>query len=337
MDARAGQYKPDTVRVVMDIKSFKTYEIFSLDEPFRIVIDVWGEGEAAPRPPQQQAAVKLPSGKIPPGSIARSLALGVSRIVIDAGHGGKDPGAKGYCSKAREKDITLSIAKRLKKKLETRLGCEVIMTRRRDQFLTLEERTAFANTKDADLFISIHVNAHRNKRAYGVETYFLNLATDEDAIRVAAMENATSTKNISDLQTILMDLMQNAKINESSRLASHVQTQMSGASPEEVQQHKGQGCQTGAILRPAGGANAGHSGGDLLYQQPPGVQTSDGPDLSGSLKRRHCSRHRKLYQDDQSDRFSENASPIGPRRLMDGGGTEGIPEASALSWKVCFP
>ena len=102
------------------------------------------------------------------------------------------------------------------------------MTRSSDKFLTLEERTAFANTKDADLFISIHVNAHRNKNAYGTETYFLNLATDEEAIRVAAMENATSTKNISDLQTILMDLMQNAKINESSRLASYVQTNMVG-------------------------------------------------------------------------------------------------------------
>jgi N-acetylmuramoyl-L-alanine amidase len=228
MDARAGQFKPDTVRVVVDIKSFKTYKIFSLMNPFRIVIDVWGEGDAKPQSPRQQAAIKLPDGKIPPGSIARSLALGVSRIVIDAGHGGKDPGAKGYYRKAREKDITLSIAKRLKRKLEDRIGCEVIMTRSGDKFLTLEERTAFANTKDADLFISIHVNAHRNKNAYGVETYFLNLATDEDAIRVAAMENATSTKNISDLQTILMDLMQNAKINESSRLASHVQTQMVG-------------------------------------------------------------------------------------------------------------
>ncbi len=76
------------------------------------------------------------------------------------------------------------------------------------------------------MFISIHVNAHRNKRAFGTETYFLNLATDEESIRVAAMENATSTKNISDLQTILMDLMQNAKINESSRLAGYVQSNM---------------------------------------------------------------------------------------------------------------
>lgn len=229
IDARAGQYKDDTVRVVVDLKSFKTYKIFSLMNPFRIVIDVWGKGGSTSRTaPRQQASIKLPKGKIPPGSLARSLALGVSRIVVDAGHGGKDPGAKGYYRSAHEKHITLGIAKRLKKKLEARIGCEVIMTRSSDKFLTLEERTALANTKDADLFISIHVNAHRNKNAYGTETYFLNLATDEEAIRVAAMENATSTKNISDLQTILMDLMQNAKINESSRLASYVQTNMVG-------------------------------------------------------------------------------------------------------------
>jgi len=225
-DARAGQYKSDTVRVVVDLKSFKTYKIFSLMNPFRIVIDVWGNNEAASTTAQQQAAIKLPKGQIPPGSLARSLALGVSRIVVDAGHGGKDPGAKGYCRSAREKTITLGIAQKLKKKLEAKIGCEVIMTRSNDNFLTLEERTALANTKDADLFISIHVNAHRNKKAYGTETYFLNLATDEEAIRVAAMENATSTKNISDLQTILMDLMQNAKINESSRLAGYVQNNM---------------------------------------------------------------------------------------------------------------
>jgi N-acetylmuramoyl-L-alanine amidase len=103
------------------------------------------------------------------------------------------------------------------------LGFEVFLTRNSDRFLTLEERTAIANTKSADLFISIHTNSHKDRRAYGIETYFLNLATDDDAIRVAAMENATSTKNISDLQSILYDLMQNAKINESSRLAGNVQ------------------------------------------------------------------------------------------------------------------
>ena len=100
------------------------------------------------------------------------------------------------------------------------------MTRSSDSYLTLEERTAIANTKNADLFISIHTNSHRNRRASGIETYFLNLATDDEAIRVAAIENATSTKNISDLQNILYDLVQNAKINESSRLAGHVQGSM---------------------------------------------------------------------------------------------------------------
>ena len=92
-----------------------------------------------------------------------------------------------------------------------------------ERCLTLEERTAIANTQNADLFISIHTNAARTRDAYGIETFFLNLATDDDAILVAARENATSKKNISDLETILSDLMQNAKINESSRLAVNVQ------------------------------------------------------------------------------------------------------------------
>jgi N-acetylmuramoyl-L-alanine amidase len=99
----------------------------------------------------------------------------------------------------------------------------VLLTRTTDKFLTLEERTAFANTKNADLFISIHTNSHTDRRAYGIETYFLNLATDNDAIRVAAFENATSEKNISDLESILQDLMHNVKVTESSRLAGLVQ------------------------------------------------------------------------------------------------------------------
>ena len=103
------------------------------------------------------------------------------------------------------------------------LGCQVIMTRSTDKYLTLEERTAIANTQNADLFISIHTNSARNRRAYGIETYFLNLATDDEAVLVAARENATSAKNISDLESILTDLMQNAKINESTRLAGYVQ------------------------------------------------------------------------------------------------------------------
>jgi N-acetylmuramoyl-L-alanine amidase len=223
LDARAGQYTSDSVRVVVDIKSFETYKIFSLKDPFRIVIDVWGTRTAVDADVPRPSDTVNKDGKIPPGSLAKQLALGVRRIVIDPGHGGKDYGAPGYLKGVHEKHVVLQIARRLAKKIKAELGLEVIMTRNGDRFLTLEERTAFANTKNADLFISIHTNASRDRRAYGIETYFLNLATDEEAIRVAAMENATSTKNISDLQKILYDLMQNAKINESSRLAAYVQ------------------------------------------------------------------------------------------------------------------
>ena len=225
-DARAGQYTKDSVRVVVDIKSFETYKVFSLKDPFRIVIDVWGtadSNEAVQRPP---VTASPKNGKLPAGALAKQLALGVSRIVIDPGHGGRDYGAPGYLKGVHEKDVVLQISRRLAKKIRRELKYSVYLTRNRDEFLTLEERTAMANTKNADLFISIHTNSHKDRRAYGIETYFLNLATDDEAIRVAAMENATSTKNISDLQTILTDLMQNAKINESSRLAGYVQSAM---------------------------------------------------------------------------------------------------------------
>ncbi len=256
LDARAGQYTADSVRVVIDIKSFKNYKVFSLRNPFRTIIDVWGreaggtlvaDGGARPRPriepPARERPLEpvredppepLPLGEAPGGGtvtandLAKQFALCVGRIIIDPGHGGKDAGAVGYYKHVHEKDVVLEIGKRLARKIKRQLGCEVIMTRNSDRFLTLEERTAIANTRNADLFISLHTNAHSDRRAYGIETYFLNLATDEDAIRVAARENATSRKNISDLQAILNDLMQNAKINESSRLAGHVQKSLHG-------------------------------------------------------------------------------------------------------------
>lgn len=225
-DARAGQYAADKVRVVVDIKSFKTYKIFSLKNPFRIVLDVWGILADAPGPSGPAIQIKPGKGKIPAGAIAKQLALGVRRIVIDPGHGGKDYGAPGYLKGVHEKHVVLAIAKRLQQMIRSQLKCEAILTRSRDKYLSLEERTAMANTQDADLFISIHTNASSDRRAYGIETYILNLATDDEAIRVAARENATSTRNISDLDTILESLMNNAKVSESTRLASYVQQSM---------------------------------------------------------------------------------------------------------------
>lgn len=224
-DVRAGQRDSDTARVVVDIKSFENYKVFSLKNPFRIVIDVRGEGASAKEEEKKEKDSRV-SDKGEGGSIARQLALGVQRIVIDPGHGGKDYGAPGYMEGVHEKHVVLDLAKKLAERLRQELNCEVLLTRSKDVYLTLEERTAFANTKNADLFISLHANASSNQNARGVETYFLNLATDEESIAVAARENATSEKNISELQTILDDLMRNAKVNESSKLATYVQDGM---------------------------------------------------------------------------------------------------------------
>ena len=230
--ARAGQYLPHTVRVVVDIKSFENYKIFSLKDPFRIVIDVWGTGngtgdhlaaqQAAAKTDDERTSSPMSTDNLKSSDIARQLALGVQKIVIDPGHGGSDPGAPGYIKGVWEKDIVLQMAKTLAVKLRDRLKCTVILTRSTDTKLSLEERTAIANTQRADLFISLHTNAARNKKLAGIETYLLNLATDEQAIAVAARENATSRKNISDLEFILSDLMKHAKIGESTRLANDV-------------------------------------------------------------------------------------------------------------------
>ncbi len=229
--ARAGQYLPHTVRVVVDIKSFENYKIFSLKDPFRIVIDVWGTGDGTPLPidggKQVAAAPKetpkqITTDHLKSSDITRQLALGVRKIVIDPGHGGSDPGAPGAIKGVWEKDIVLKLATTLAQELRDRMHCTVVLTRSTDKKLTLEERTAIANTQRADLFISLHCNAAQSKTLRGIETYILNLATDEQAIAVAARENATSKKNISDLEYILSDLMKNAKIEESTRLANDV-------------------------------------------------------------------------------------------------------------------
>jgi N-acetylmuramoyl-L-alanine amidase len=231
--ARAGQYTKDTVRVVLDAESIEDYKVFRLHDPFRIVLDVrrtekknaGDKPKLALKKRTVRKGVRRAEGPKDSMSLARQLGLNVKRIVIDPGHGGKDPGCNSSGG-VKEKNIVLGIARILKKKIEKEIGCEVFLTRNRDVFLPLERRTAIANMKKADLFISLHINAHRNRKISGLETYFLNMATDERSVMVAARENATSEKNISDLQTILNDLMLNTKITESSRLAHNVQKGM---------------------------------------------------------------------------------------------------------------
>ncbi|MBT8351304.1 MAG: N-acetylmuramoyl-L-alanine amidase [Deltaproteobacteria bacterium] len=226
--ARAGQFTKDSVRVVVDIKTFKTYKVFSMKDPFRIIMDMWGDPEKSSEKIDLKVKDKIKDPKAVSKSLVKQLSLGVRRIIIDPGHGGRDYGAPGIIKGVHEKNIVLQIGKKLAKKIKKEIKCEVIMTRHKDKFLTLEERTAMANTKNGDLFISIHTNANRDRRVSGIQTFFLSPAGDKESILVAARENATSTNNISDLDVILSDLLQNSKINESSRLAAYIQKSIYG-------------------------------------------------------------------------------------------------------------
>ena len=178
---------------------------------------------APPAPPL--ASTPLPSKSTAGGlSIARQLGLGVSRIVIDPGHGGHDPGAKG--KGVTEAELVLDIALRVEKMLEKLPGVDVILTRRSDDFIPLPERTAIANREGADLFLSIHANASRNAAARGIETYFLNFAMNPEAEAVAARENATSTLAMGEMPDIVKAIALNNKVDESRDFATHVQRAM---------------------------------------------------------------------------------------------------------------
>ena len=177
-------------------------------------------------------AVAPPAAAAPPAtnlngglSIARQLGLGVSRIVIDAGHGGHDPGAKG--KGVTEAELVLDVALRVEKLLRKVPGVEVILTRRTDDFVPLPERTAIANREGADLFLSIHANASPNPQARGIETYFLNFANNVTAAAVAARENAASTLAMGEMPDIVKAIALNNKVDESRDFATHVQRAMS--------------------------------------------------------------------------------------------------------------
>jgi N-acetylmuramoyl-L-alanine amidase len=268
---RANQYAPDIVRVVLDLASIKSYVAFPLHDPERLVIDVNGEGargsenvvvstntntsqkntaqaeqETMPKvdpktelntePQQPVASVpKVPEIKDSDGeklSLSRQMGLKIKTIAIDAGHGGHDPGAIGR-SGLKEKTITLDVAKRLAALVKERLGCNVVMTRDRDVFIPLEERPAIAKTKGADLFVSIHVNANRKRKARGIETYIQGLrASDREAMATAARENATTSKTLGELDSelgkILKGLTKSDDDEESIKLAYAVQTSLVG-------------------------------------------------------------------------------------------------------------
>jgi N-acetylmuramoyl-L-alanine amidase len=301
---RVARFSTDVARVVLDVEKIEAYSIFSLPNPFRLVIDVQGtaptqiartvnpgppagtegrnpEKVHSPPPPnpaptaradanvkaptparvKTESAPSTPAGheeasssvKPSPGSkpgkkskeetetadvtpavqpavptesgsrtLTRALGLKIGRIVIDPGHGGHDTGTIGPTG-LEEKEVVLDVGLKLKKLLEQNTGCEVIMTRSDDTFIPLEERTAIANEKSADLFISIHANASPDKSARGIETYYLNFTSNPDALELAARENASSQEAVHQLQDLIKKIAMTEKIEESQDFARQVQ------------------------------------------------------------------------------------------------------------------
>jgi N-acetylmuramoyl-L-alanine amidase len=305
---RVAQFSPEVARVVLDVERIEAYSIFSLPNPFRLVIDVQGTAQtqmakvATPTPPvvsQSQKSGKvvspatptatrterLEAAKLPPATpaevrtatetappeastdeatpvkrasgrkatkrentetiesnvtpaiqpdastesgsrtLTRVLGLKIGRIVIDPGHGGHDTGTIGPTG-LEEKDVVLDVGLKLRKLLEQNTGCEVVMTRSDDTFIPLEERTAIANEKSADLFISVHANSSPDKSARGIETYYLNFTSNTDSLEVAARENASSQEAVHQLQDLIKKIALTEKIAESQDFAHQVQREV---------------------------------------------------------------------------------------------------------------
>ena len=211
---RTGQFSPTTARVVLDLEQIESYTAFPLYSPYRLIIDVKGKSKKTEvdQPPEQAQAPQP------------------YRIMIDPGHGGRDPGAIGVGG-LKEKTVVLAISKRLGKKLESRLPVQVFYTRETDVFVPLPERTAQANAVKADLFLSIHANASENPHLQGVETYHLNNTDDRATIRLANFENGLQHLRQppqvgSELSEIVSDMIHNDKLEGSVILAHVLQSSM---------------------------------------------------------------------------------------------------------------
>jgi len=218
---RIGKWNAETIRVVFDFDMIGKYNRFYLTSPFRIVFDIYRQAEFVSHA-QQAREQEIPAIEGSP-SIARQLGLGVHRIVIDPGHGGKDPGALNRPLNVREKDLTLDIGKRLNAILNEHKEFEIILTRCRDEYVPLEERAAIANSNQGDLFVSIHTNSAPRLSARGVESYYLNMTADPWAMQVAAQENAMSSKSMAEMRSILDQILQHSKIAESRVLSQSIQ------------------------------------------------------------------------------------------------------------------
>jgi N-acetylmuramoyl-L-alanine amidase len=246
---RVGRHADNRTRVVFDLRGTARYSVYSLYNPYRVVIDferpaaasadkiiapaakatVVPPAKPAPAPaakpvvaPVAEKPVAAASANSRGGfSLSRQLGLGIGRIVIDPGHGGHDPGAQ--VKGLNEAELVLDIALRLEKLLLQEPGVEVVVTRRANKYITLEERTAIANKAGADLFLSIHANSSPNVNVRGFETYFLSFAPNPDAEALAARENAGSARTMGSLPELVKAITLNNKLDESRDFAAMVQ------------------------------------------------------------------------------------------------------------------
>ena len=212
---RLGQNTLTTARVVIDLKRYDDHRLCFLASPSRVVVDIFGGGQGRRHAPDPGGRRAPPGqGQLPPGMRQ------VQTVVLDPGHGGRDPGALGAYG-LREKDVTLRLARALRPRLVAR-GFRVVMTRDADRTLSLEERTALAEGVGGDVFVSLHINASRRRSARGIETYYLDKSHERHSQRVAARENGVPANRLDDLQRIVAQLRVSEVSVHSARLANAV-------------------------------------------------------------------------------------------------------------------
>lgn len=211
---RVAQNQPDVARIVLNLQNFWNYQITTQTSPARIIVDIHGPAQATGQSSGQ--ASKRPASQ------------GPLVIVLDPGHGGKDPGAIGPGG-LTEKSVVLQVAKELRTIIQHEMPeVRVILTRDQDVFIPLTERARIANAHQARLFVSLHLNSSRNPEASGIETWYLSFAASERAKKAAARENMMSEAQLSDLEIIMRDLYETDRINQSALLAKTIQTALVG-------------------------------------------------------------------------------------------------------------
>ncbi len=213
---RLGQNTLERIRVVIDVDHFERYRLMTLTHPDRLVVDVYGHrsgGETLVWPSRGRRGGRLPSDLRP-----------VRTVIIDPGHGGRDPGATGYQG-LREKDVALRLARALGKELETK-GFRVVYTREDDRTIGLEERTAIAEANRGDVFVSLHANSAPRRSVSGIETYYLDQENERHSLRVAARENGIDRDQVNELQKTLTRLRVSEASVQSRRLATFVHQQV---------------------------------------------------------------------------------------------------------------